>query len=189
MTDASESGEVAASREIALSRHQRRQAEMKPEEVTAFLHESRLVTCCTIGARGWPHVVPLLYVLRPTGANGSLELWAATYARSQKARNLARDPRATLQIESGKSYFEFRGVMLECDVVVHKDIDLVAGLLVETATRHSKESERETALARVLPQAPKRIAMQFRECLRATWDHRKLVPSTAQGSGARCPSA
>ena len=44
-----------------------------------------------------------------------------TYAKSQKARNLERDPRATLGIEDGVQYHELRGVMFECDVGVERD--------------------------------------------------------------------
>ncbi len=39
-----------------------------------------------------------------------------TYAKSQKARNLERDARATIGIEDGVQYHELRGVMFECDV-------------------------------------------------------------------------
>ena len=55
-------------------------------------------------------MVPLWYV--PDG----LELTGWTYAKSQKAKNLERDPRATLGIEDGVEYQELRGVMFECDV-------------------------------------------------------------------------
>ena len=48
-------------------------------------------------------------------------MWAWTYAASQKAVNIARDPRATLQVEAGEAYGELRGVMVEADVVVHGD--------------------------------------------------------------------
>ncbi len=73
---------------------------MTDAEVTAFLAEERIVTCATMGPRGWPHLMPLWYVLRPvpeptpTGVAGP-RLWAWTYAASQKVRNLERDPRAT----------------------------------------------------------------------------------------------
>ena len=61
--------------------------------------------------------MPLWFVVRPSGPDGAPELWAWTFAKSQKMRNLERDPRATLQIETGEEYQELRGVMLETDVV------------------------------------------------------------------------
>src|SRR5438309_1463709 len=104
----------------------REQIKMSEAEVAAFLAEERTVTCATIGPRGWPHLMPLWYVLRdaPAGEPGP-RLWAWTYAVSQKVRNLERDARATLQVEAAESYEQLRGAMLECDVRVHRDIELV----------------------------------------------------------------
>ena len=48
--------------------------------------------------------MPLWYVLRDG------EIWVYTYAKSQKVRNLERDPKATLLIETGREYAELRGV-------------------------------------------------------------------------------
>ena len=82
---------------------------MSEEELDAFLgagaHRS---SARRSAARGWPHLMPLWYV-RPRRR----ELWAWTYAASQKVRNLERDPRATLLVEAGERYDELRGVMLE----------------------------------------------------------------------------
>ena len=69
---------------------------MSEQEAAAFLAEERKVTCATVGPRGWPHLMPLWYVLREPhrrGADGGgPRLWAWTYAASQKVRNLERDP-------------------------------------------------------------------------------------------------
>ena len=94
----------------------RDQIRMSDAEVLAFLEEERTVVCATNGRRGWPHLMPLWYVLRPTGDAGAPQVWAWTFAKSQNAKNLERDPRATLQVEAGETYDQLRGVMLECDV-------------------------------------------------------------------------
>ena len=83
---------------------QRDAIQMSEEEVLALLDEERTVVCATNGRRGWPHLMPLWYVVRPTGDGGAPQLWAWTFAKSQKARNLERDPRATLQVEAGERY-------------------------------------------------------------------------------------
>ncbi|MFX8999760.1 pyridoxamine 5'-phosphate oxidase family protein, partial [Acinetobacter baumannii] len=67
----------------------RAQIAMTDTELGAFLEEQRVVICATNGPRGWPHLMPLWYVVRGE------EIWAWTYAKSQKVRNLERDPRAT----------------------------------------------------------------------------------------------
>ena len=88
---------------------------MSAEEVRAFLGEQMVMQCATNGPRGLPHMTPLWFV----GDAAELRGW--TYAKSQKARNLERDPRATLGIEDGVQYHELRGVMFECDVQVERD--------------------------------------------------------------------
>ena len=150
----------------------RDQIRMSDAEVLAFLEEERTVVCATNGRRGWPHLMPLWYVLRPTGDAGAPEVWAWTFAKSQKAKNLERDPRATLQVEAGEAYDELRGVMLECDVTVHRDVDLLREFGLELYARYADVDDGVRAM--VDQQAPKRIGLQFVERSRATWDHRKL---------------
>ena len=111
---------------------------MSRAEVAGFLAQERTVTCASIGPRGWPHLMPLWYVLReaPAGEPGP-RVWAWTYGSSQKVRNLERDPRASLQVEAGEAYSELRGVMLECEVVIHRDLDTVAPLGAAILLRNS----------------------------------------------------
>ncbi|HYB24005.1 MAG TPA: pyridoxamine 5'-phosphate oxidase family protein, partial [Solirubrobacteraceae bacterium] len=122
---------------------------MSDAEVAAFLAEERTVTCATLGPHGWPHLMPLWYVLRaaepgavtpataepataePAAGAAPLpgpRVWAWTYAASQKVRNLERDARATLQVEAGESFELLRGVMLECEVLVHRELEVVRAL-------------------------------------------------------------
>jgi hypothetical protein len=154
---------------------------MTAAEVAAFLAEERTVTCATIGKDGWPHLMPLWYVLRgvPAGEPGP-RMWAWTYGVSQKVRNLERDPRATLQVEAGEAYQELRGVMLECDVRLHRELDVVKALGREIFARYA--SPRGAPPAELPPevgemvdrQAAKRVVLEFLERRRASWDHRKL---------------
>jgi Pyridoxamine 5'-phosphate oxidase len=154
----------------------REQIRMAPDEVLTLLAAGRAVVCATNGPRGWPHLMPLWYVLRRTGLGGTPELWSWTYAKSQKVRNLERDARATLQVETGVEYQELRGVMLECDVVVHRDAARVSELGLEIFGRYGGGAAEVADEVRemVARQAPKRVGLQFVERDRATWDHRKL---------------
>jgi len=160
---------------------------MSDAEVASFLAQERTVTCATSGPRGWPHLMPLWYVPRALdertahGGDGGPRLWSWTYAVSQKVRNLERDPRATLQVEAGEQYQELRGVMLECDVVIHRDLDAVKALGREIFARYASPRGRPPAEelpaevgAMVDKQAAKRVALEFVERRRASWDHRKL---------------
>src|ERR687890_632187 len=93
----------------------RDQIRMSDDELRDFLAEQKIVSVATLGPNGRPHLVPLWYV--PEGD----ELIGWTYAKSQKAKNIERDPHATLQVEDGVDYQELRGVMLECDVDLERE--------------------------------------------------------------------
>jgi nitroimidazol reductase NimA-like FMN-containing flavoprotein (pyridoxamine 5'-phosphate oxidase superfamily) len=155
---------------------------MTAAEVAAFLAEERTVTCATIGKDGWPHLMPLWYVLRGHSAGEpGPRIWSWTYAASQKVRNIEREARATLQVESGEQYGELRGVMLECDVVVHREIAEVVRLGAEIMTRNSVPRGAPApsqlppqARDAVAAQAGKRVGLEFVELRRVSWDHRKL---------------
>jgi general stress protein 26 len=160
----------------------REQIKMSEAEVAALLELERTVTCATIGPRGWPHLMPLWYVVRETDASPGQRVWAWTYASSQKVRNLERDPRATLQVETGEEYQELRGVMFECDVRIHRETETVSALGQEIFRRYAAprgeppvDALAPEVAAMVDKQAAKRVAMEFVERRRATWDHRKLV--------------
>jgi PPOX class probable F420-dependent enzyme len=146
----------------------RDQIKMSDEEAAAFLDEQRIVVVATNGRDGWPHLMPLWYVLRDG------ELWSWTYAKSQKVRNLERDPRTTLQIETGEEYQELRGVMIKAETVVHRDVADVAALGREIFTRYSGGRLSDEVASMVEQQAAKRVAMQFVQRELATWDHGKL---------------
>ena len=135
---------------------------MSDAEIAAFLEEQRTLTVATLGRDGWPHVMPLWYVVRDG------ECWAWTYAKSQKLRNLERDARCTLQVEAGDSYDRLRGVMLKCVAAIHRNPEVVAGVGTELAVRYGGGGHVTPA------QAAKRVALQFVVKEVASFDHRKL---------------
>jgi general stress protein 26 len=135
---------------------------MTPDEVSAFLAEEKTLTCATVGRDGWPHLMPLWYVVRDG------ECWAWTYAKSQKVRNLERESRCTIQIEGGREYRELRGAMMKCVAAIHRDLETVAGVGSDLAERYGGSA------GDMRKQAPKRVALQFIASDAASWDHRKL---------------
>jgi PPOX class probable F420-dependent enzyme len=139
---------------------------MSDDELRAFLAEKKVVTCATIGPNGRPHLMPLWYAAEGTTLRG----W--TYAKSQKAKNLERDPRATLQVEDGEMYHELRGVMMECDVAIERDPDKVVNFGMALFQRFGATGPDVENMIR--GQAPKRIGMTFTPTRIVSWDHRKL---------------
>jgi PPOX class probable F420-dependent enzyme len=147
----------------------RAEIRMSDEEARAFLDEQRTLTVATIGRDGTPHLMPLWYVRRGD------EIWAWTYAKSQKVRNLERDPRCTLQVEAGETYGELRGVMMRAECEIVRDLDPVAELGAELAVRYDGGSLTDEVRAAMRTQAAKRVALRFRPLATASWDHRKLA--------------
>jgi len=140
---------------------------MTGEEVRSFLAEKMVMQCATNGPRGLPHMVAMWFV----PPNPELRTW--TYAKSQKARNLERDPRATLGFEEGVQYHELRGVMLECDVLLERDPEQVEQVGLELFARYADDLGDEVR-AMVAKQAQKHVGLTFVPTRTVSWDHRKL---------------
>jgi PPOX class probable F420-dependent enzyme len=148
----------------------RDQITLSQAEIGELLESERVAVVSSIGPRGWPHSMPLWFVARDG------EVWIWTYAKSQKVRNLERDPRATVLIETGDEYGELRGIMVEAEAELHRDLGTVLGFAEELTLRYAEgvTSVDGDARAMLETQAPKRVAIQFKPLRTASWDHRKL---------------
>ena len=148
----------------------RDQIVLTEEEQRELLESERVVIVSTIGPRGWPHSMPLWFTVR----DGRIWIW--TYAKSQKVRNLERDPRATLLIETGTEYTELRGIQIEAEATLHRDVETVFGFGKDLTIRYSEgiDSIEGDAAAGLRAQAPKRVAISFEPVRVASWDHSKL---------------
>lgn len=147
----------------------RDQIKLSEEEQRELLESERVVIVSSIGTRGWPHSMPLWYVLRES------EIWIYTYAKSQKVKNLERDPRATLLVETGHEYGELRGIQIEAKAEIHRDLEQVYEVGKELTLRYGEGVSVEDAAAEALrAQARKRVAVRFEPRRVASWDHRKL---------------
>ena len=67
----------------------RDQIRMSYQEIRSFLAEHKTLILTSNGPGGFPHPMPMWYVLESDGA-----IRMTTYARSQKVENLRRDPRS-----------------------------------------------------------------------------------------------
>jgi PPOX class probable F420-dependent enzyme len=148
----------------------RDQITLSAEEQAELLDRERVVVVSSIGPRGWPHSMPMWFVVRDG------ELWVWTYAKSQKVKNLERDPRATLLIETGFEYTELRGIQIEARAELIRDTEAVFEFAKELTVRYAQgiDSVEGDAAAALRAQAPKRVAIHFEPVRTATWDHRKL---------------
>ncbi len=142
---------------------------MSDRELERFLDEERVLTCATLGPNGRPHLMPLWYI------RDGLTLLAWTFGKSQKVRNLERDPRATIQIEAGRDrYGELRGAMFECNVAIERDPGRIADVGLRLMARYTGPVLSPEGRGRVLQQAKKRVVLGFTPTRIVSWDHRKL---------------
>ncbi len=151
----------------------REKVKMSDREVADFLAEKVKVQVATAGKDGAPHLTTLFYVVR----DGEIAFW--TYGRSQKIRNLERDPRITCLVEDGDDYFELRGVSITGKAELVRDPERIFEIGSSVATRmvgaSSFEELGDIGRAEVERQAQKRIAVIVHPDHVATWDHSKMV--------------
>ena len=148
----------------------RDQIKLTDDELAQLLDEERVVVVSSFGPRGWPHSMPLWFTVRDG------EIWIWTFAKSQKVKNLERDPRATLLVEAGDEYTELRGVMIEAEAEIIRDPDTIVEFGKDLTIRYSEgiDSIEGDAAEAMKAQAAKRVAIRFEPKRTATWDHRKL---------------
>ena len=151
--------------------NRRKQIEMSEQEIQNFLDEERVAIVTSFGPRGWPHSMPLWYQV----VDGNVRSW--TFRKSQKVKNLERDPRATVLIEAGyDDYSQLRGVMYECETVIHDDLETVLEFGLGSVRRYAPEGEEPSPemVEAFREQAPKRVVLEFVPQHTVSWDHRKL---------------
>ncbi|MEO7021316.1 MAG: TIGR03618 family F420-dependent PPOX class oxidoreductase [Ktedonobacteraceae bacterium] len=140
---------------------------MTDEEMHTFLLQERTLQVATIDHDGYPHLIAMWY----TFFEQEIAFW--TYAKSQKAVNLRRDPRLTCLAEAGERYEELRGVQIKGQALIYEDLATVqrfGELLAERYTGPLNENTRPMMLA----QAAKRIVVVVKPVEIVSWDHRKL---------------
>ncbi|MFI7609681.1 pyridoxamine 5'-phosphate oxidase family protein [Nonomuraea terrae] len=148
--------------------NQRARIAMSDDEVTAFLEGARKLQLATINPDGTPHLVTMFHALD----EGQVVFW--TYEKSQKARNLARDPRVSCLVETGDEYAELRGVLLYGRAVPVEERDRVLGVGMMIARRMTPGVPDELLLPYVEKTGRKRLAYVVERAKVVSWDHRRL---------------
>jgi nitroimidazol reductase NimA-like FMN-containing flavoprotein (pyridoxamine 5'-phosphate oxidase superfamily) len=151
---------------------QRDQVAMTEQEVAALLATGRKVQLATNGASGFPHLVTMYYVF----SDGQIAFW--TYRKSQKALNLARDPRISCLVEDGEEYFDLRGVLVQGIAHRIEDAERIAaiGRGITAVVGGPLAGAGEQALdAYVSRAAAKRYGYLVEPRRVISWDHTKLA--------------
>jgi len=145
----------------------RERIRMTDAEVAEFLDTERTLQVASIGPDGAPHLVAMWFSV----IDGRIVMW--TYAKSQKAANLRRDPRLTCLVEAGERYGDLRGVSITGTVEIVDDPARV--LEVGEALHRRYQGEISHASRPGLEaESRKRIAVFVDPVRTTSWDHRKL---------------
>jgi PPOX class probable F420-dependent enzyme len=149
----------------------RSQIAMRGEEVRSFLDQARTIILSSVGRDGVPHPMPMWFAREDDGA-----IVMTTFARSQKVRNLERDPRVSLLAEDGEGYAELRGVVLYGRAELLRELAPVLEVLerVTERTGGAGDASPEALRAALERTAAKRVAIRVRPERVVSWDHRKL---------------
>lgn len=155
---------------------QRTRIAMSPAEVTSLIGAERRLQLGTINPDGTPHLVTMFHAV----LEGRIAFW--TYRSSQKARNIARDPRVTCLIEGGTDYFELRGAMIYGRAEVVTAPNRVRYVGTKVVQRMMDLQDQDAIAPLVAATAASRHAYLVEPVRVASWDHRKLAGKPGEQS-------
>ncbi len=142
------------------------------DEIVEFLSEQRTVILTTNGHDGYPHPMPMWFWRHP---DGTIDM--ATYEKGQKVRNIERDNKVSLLVESGTEYTELKAVFMKGTAELIHDAELA----VDTMARMSfgdidamEPEQRAQMREAIRPRALKRVVIRVTIDKTISWDHSKL---------------
>lgn len=141
---------------------------MSDEEVSTFLEGRHVLNVATRSPDGSIHLVAMWYGF--VGAHVAF----VTFAKSQKVRNLRRDPRLTCLVEAGHSYDELRGVEIVGRAELSDDPDLLVAVGLQVARRYYGVEDEADARAIAEGLARKRVVVEVVPDRIVSWNHDKL---------------
>ena len=141
---------------------------MTEAELDAFLQEPHIARLSTINPDGTPHTMPIWYLYRD-GA-----IWVSTQSIQQKVKNMRRDPRVTVLIDT--NYMPYCGVMIygEASIdptdAVHRRVDIFE--------RYFGDRASATAYAQAMAQKWEPVMVKITPTRMIAFDYTKgsLVP-------------
>jgi len=151
-----------------LGTKQRDVIRMTEQEVDEFLRGRHTMSLATINHDATVHLVAMWY--------GFLEGCVAieTKTKSQKVRNLRRDPRITCMVEEGGRYEELRGVELVGTAEIVEAPDRMWEMGVNLFERY-QGTYTEEMRPFVEAMLHKRVVVKLHVDRVVSWDHRKLA--------------
>ena len=141
---------------------------MTDDEIAAFIEEQKSLQVATIERDGSVHLSTLWFAI----VDGKFVF--ETYTKSQKIKNLERDPRITVLLEDGVTYETLRGVMIKGTARLITDHAEVHPLALEVMKRNQPDIPEEMLAQAAEHMAAKRTAVVVEPEKTVSWDHGKL---------------
>ncbi len=135
------------------------------EEIQLFLAQHRIGRLGTIDEKGFPHVVPMWYVL----LNGCV--FFSTRVPRKKIGNLRRNPKISFTVDAGERFDDYHGVLIQGDAEVVEDPEITQRFNIASAHRHCGSEEHpyvrliQSHKARIVRLSPVKVL---------TWDYRGM---------------
>jgi PPOX class probable F420-dependent enzyme len=147
----------------------RDQIRMNDNEFWQFVESQKTVQVATLQRDGSPHLMPLWF------AREADAIVLETFTKSQKVKNLERDPRITLLFEDGDEYTALRGASISARAeLIQDDVERIHALHMAVLLRNTPEIPRDVLEKASLSMAPKKTAILVRPEKVVSWDHSKL---------------
>lgn len=141
---------------------------MTSEERDRFLTEQRTCRVATVSVAGAPHVQPLWYVW------DGRSLWLYSIVRSQRWKDLERDPRVAVVVDAGEDYLELRGIELAGVVEVVGEVPRTGAANSELEIPERLFVERYHPGQNLFPHDGRHGWLRLRAEREYSWDFRKI---------------
>ena len=144
---------------------------MSDEEISDFLKSSRTMILVSNGRNGYPHPMPMWFAVDDDNS-----VLMTTFRKSQKVRNLKKDPRVSLLVEAGEKYQELKSLLIYTEVEIIDEIEVTIDVMFKMSLQRGDVSaDQEEAVKKNLRKtAEKRVVMRFNAGKIVSWDHSKL---------------
>jgi PPOX class probable F420-dependent enzyme len=142
---------------------------MTPDEISAYMRAQHRVMIVTNGPNGMPHPMPMNF-----GVDDADRVFITTFRKSQKVKNLERDPRASLLFESGIAYEELKSVILYADAEIIADPAHIRDALRQIRGEAQMPTGDADWEQQVADSFTKRVVVRFTPFRTISWDHSKL---------------
>ena len=149
----------------------RDQIAMTDAELHDFVRREKTLIIVTVGPRGFPHPMPMYFYTDDAG-----RFLVSTYGRSQKVKNIERNPHSALLIEAGDEYQELRSVMMEAEAEVLDDPAFVLETMMNIQYQRNpgRPAFADKEIQGLKHAGAKRVILRFTPIRTVSWDHRKL---------------